>query len=328
MDETSAPAPPQRARFLGPQLPGVVPTIAVIICVIVFLAIQTSQGETVDRLQQWGWGPASAVWHGKVWLLVTSAFVHTQLWHLAFNVYWLWQLGQIVEQHLGRWKTVAFILGAAAFSSAAQLLIRDETGIGFSGVGYSLFGFLWVAKRHIPAVRERLTPQVIGIFVIWFFGCWIATLTNFWAVGNEAHTAGLALGLTLGAIRFDSRWRRPARAAIALMSALALGGLFYAPWSKSWTAVQGQRAWARRDFNAAQAWFRKSLADGQDPAWSWKWIAYADAYAGNQGAFRNDLDALRKVDPHGADEVLTQVRGSVSGESDDLGAKVVNTNGR
>ena len=75
MDETSAPAPPQRARFLGPQLPGVVPTIAVIICVIVFLAIQTSQGETVDRLQQWGWGPASAVWHGKVWLLVTSAFV-------------------------------------------------------------------------------------------------------------------------------------------------------------------------------------------------------------------------------------------------------------
>ena len=170
MDETSAPAPPQRARFLGPQLPGVVPTITVIICVIVFLAIQTSQGETVDRLQQWGWGPASAVWHGKVWLLVTSAFVHTQLWHLAFNVYWLWQLGQIVEQNLGRWKTVAFILGAAAFSSAAQLLIRDETGIGFSGVGYSLFGFLWVAKRHIPAVRERLTPQVIGIFVIWFFG--------------------------------------------------------------------------------------------------------------------------------------------------------------
>ncbi len=92
--------------------------------------------------------------------------------------------------------------------------------------------------------------------------------------------------------------------------------------------MQGQRAWARRDFNAAQAWFRRSLAHGQDPAWSWKAIACADAYAGNQEAFRKDLDALRKVDPHGADEVLTEVRGVVPGESADSGAKVVNSSGR
>jgi GlpG protein len=301
--ENEQPPPESGIKFHGPELPGWVPTVAGLICIIVFIGVNSGAGDRTEHLSRWGWGPASSVWSGHLWLLVTSAFLHEQLWHVAFNVYWLWQLGKLVEGILGKAATAGFLVLAAAFTSLAEMLVSDGLGIGFSGVGYALFGFLWVARRHVEAVRLRLTSRLIGLFVIWLVGCWVATRMGVWSVGNAAHVSGLILGALLGAVRFELRWRRPALAGALALLGLAAAGIVYAPWSKTWTALQGQRAWERQDFDSARAWFSKSLSRGQDPAWSWQWIALADRRARRPAAMETDLAQLERISPQAADQV-------------------------
>jgi len=53
-------------------------------------------------------------------------------------------LGRSVERVLGPLRLAGLVLASALVSSAGQLAWSDETGIGFSGVGYALFGLAWV----------------------------------------------------------------------------------------------------------------------------------------------------------------------------------------
>src|SRR5581483_3365765 len=39
--------------------------------------------------------------HGDWWRLITAAFLHASIWHIAFNMYALWWLGSVVEGAIG-----------------------------------------------------------------------------------------------------------------------------------------------------------------------------------------------------------------------------------
>jgi membrane associated rhomboid family serine protease/Tfp pilus assembly protein PilF len=136
-------------------------------------------------------------WHGQLWRLVTSALPHVNLIHLAFNVYWLWVFGTLLEDTLGRWKTAAILLLFAAGSSAAEYAVAVG-GIGLSGVGYGLFGLLWVLSWKDPRFIAAVDAQTVLLFVAWFFVCIVLTVTKVMPVGNTAHGAGAGLGVLLG----------------------------------------------------------------------------------------------------------------------------------
>src|SRR5438128_2685828 len=56
--------------------------------------------------------------HGEPWRLLTTALPHVNLLHLAFNCYWLWVFGTLVEGTFGHLKTAGLLLLFAAGSSA------------------------------------------------------------------------------------------------------------------------------------------------------------------------------------------------------------------
>jgi GlpG protein len=248
----------------------------------------------------WVWVPAAAIWHGQVWGLVTSAFVHLDPVHLALNVYWLWVLGRPVERLLGPWRTLAFVAGTAWLSSAAQLAVSDTTGIGFSGVGYALISFVWMLGRRRPELAVPLPQNAVGLFLVWGIGCWVATVAGVANVGNAAHLVGFVVGAAVG-VAVGGERRMWAVLAVALCA--SIGSLAYAPWSAGWTAMRAYDAHVREDYPAAIAGYERTLARGSDPAWVYPNLVAAQLAAGDRGGAQTSLERLRAIDAAAAAEL-------------------------
>ncbi len=276
------------------------------IVVLVAIGIAGTGGDSA--VTWWGWQPAVDLWQGKPWALVTSALVHLNAVHLAFNLYWLWVLGRAVESVLGPLRLGAFIIASALVSSAAQLAVSDETGIGSSGVAYALFGLAWMLSRYRRDLGIRMPRQIVQLFAVWLlvgtFGTYLG-LVNF---GNAAHLAGGLFGICAG-LAFTDRWNRAG--VVGLRSLLAWGALiaFVAPWSPAWNEARARSAYRRADYAAAIEWLERSLRRGGDPAWITQTKAMVHWQAGAKDEVRADLDALRKIDPKGAEVFERQIRG-------------------
>jgi GlpG protein len=136
------------------------------------------------------------VW-SEPWRLFTSVLPHVDLIHLIFNIYWLYVFGNKVEVIFGSVKTAMIYLFVGIGSSLAEYALA-RSGVGLSGIGYGLFGFLWVLSRNDSRFTDVVTHQVVLLFVVWFLLCIALTLADVWQVGNVAHGAGAVLGCVLG----------------------------------------------------------------------------------------------------------------------------------
>lgn len=142
---------------------------------------------------------------GQLWRLVTSVLPHLDILHLAFNLYWLWVLGTTVERVYGHLRTTLLILFFAVGSSSLDFAF-DRGGVGLSGVGYALFGLLFVLSQRDERFKESLDKRRVNLFIGWFFICIFTTATHLFNVANVAHAAGAAFGLLFGcAIVFPAR---------------------------------------------------------------------------------------------------------------------------
>jgi membrane associated rhomboid family serine protease len=140
--------------------------------------------------------PTAMIRRGEVWRLITSIFPHGDILHLVFNIYWLWVFGTLVERMYGRLRTTAFIVLFALGSSSFQFAF-SRGGIGLSGVGYGLFGLLWVLSRRDDRFRNCISQKTVRLFVVWFFFCIATTVMRILPVGNIAHGVGAVLGVLM-----------------------------------------------------------------------------------------------------------------------------------
>ena len=161
---------------------------------------------------------------GEVWRLVTSALLHADALHLAFNLYWLWVLGTLVEQSFGHVRTALLLVFLAAASGAADFALA-EGGVGLSGVGYGLFGMLWVLSRRDPRFAGAVDSGTVALFVTWFFLCIVGTYFGTMNVGNVAHGAGAAFGALVGwAVSLRATRRALVSAATAVLALACVAG--------------------------------------------------------------------------------------------------------
>ena len=135
--------------------------------------------------------------HGQVWRLFTSIFPHVDILHLIFNLSWLWVFGTAVEENYGHFKSAGLFLLFSVIPNSLEYAFASG-GVGLSGVGYGLFGLLWILSKRDERFRDAIDTRTIQLFVGWFFFCVIATYMNFMNVGNVAHGAGAVLGILTG----------------------------------------------------------------------------------------------------------------------------------
>jgi membrane associated rhomboid family serine protease len=150
---------------------------------------------------------------GEWYRMISAAFLHEQIWHLALNMYALWILGSMLEPVLGRWRFTALYLLSAIGGSAASLL-APSVSYGASGAVFGLMGALFVVLRRFG--RDVTAVLVIlGINVVFGF---VVT-----GIDWRAHLGGLVTGAVLAyAFAHAPRQRRALFSVVACVVMLAL----------------------------------------------------------------------------------------------------------
>lgn len=176
-------------------------------------------GRGIDSLEM-----NEQVWENwQLWRALTSTLPHADILHLAFNLYWLWVFGTILERVYGHLWFAGIVVFLAATSSFAEFTFL-QGGVGLSGVGYGLWAMLWVLDRHDPRFAGTVDRQTSQLFVGWFFLCIVLTLTNVLPVANIAHATGAAAGALLGAAaasRGSGQWYSIGAAVALLLMGVA-----------------------------------------------------------------------------------------------------------
>lgn len=174
------------------------------------------------------------IWNGRIWGLATSAFIHIELFHILFNMWWLKDFGSLFEANLKKHQFILFLLSSAIASSSAQLLISGQTGIGFSGVVYALFGVLLASKTKDPRYAIIINKTTAIWLIGWMFLCIVMTHIAGWNIANAAHVAGFIYGYCIGQA-FIMR-KKVALYTTGLFACLVIciASVTYAPWLPAW----------------------------------------------------------------------------------------------
>lgn len=284
---------------------GFLPMVTICACLwatVVFLGVNAQEKLGTAALARWGYITETAMYHGAFYGLLTDAFVHYEILHILFNLYWLWIFGKAFERNIGSFALLVFIVVTAFVSSGVQLLTAGM-GIGLSGVGYALFGFCWMTRSRYPEFARIVDQRTIGLFLIWFVVCVVTTYTGIMRIANVAHLSGLAMGAAIGGMVTRPKLRVPLGLAVVALAAISVVPLFWNPLSEEWNADKADIAMEGRDYPTAIEYIHRALRRGADPDWGWINLAAIYGYQGREAEYRNAIEQLQQVDPEGVKEV-------------------------
>jgi membrane associated rhomboid family serine protease len=182
---------------------------------IVFLGIQGGYTGTASAASVFTFGLIPAEFTGAVaatgdlpgWLtIVTSAFLHADMWHLGANLIFLWVLADNVEDALGHARYLAFYLLSAIAAGYAVVLADPalpEPVIGASGAVSGT-----VAAYVLLTPRAKMWVLLFGriplrLSAFWVLGAWALIQVGSLVLGGDegiawsAHVGGLAAGAAL-----------------------------------------------------------------------------------------------------------------------------------
>jgi len=183
------------------------------ICIISFLL------QFIFRLPLYEWfgaSLASSILSGRVWQLVTYAFVHGSLMHLLFNLLGLYFFGQRIEHRWGSRNFTRFVIVTAAGAVLTHILVSlvfrgysFERIIGISGVLYAvLFVFAYYYPNEpiyfyfVLKVNARVAVIILGVLALLAS----AAAAPHDSVAHLTHLGGLLFGYLY--IKFPNIFQR------------------------------------------------------------------------------------------------------------------------
>ena len=217
---------------------------------LVFLAMLFAHvsfvSPTAEQLLHWGANnPQAILADGQWWRIVTAMFVHVGIWHLASNMWCLWNLGLLGEPLLGAWGVFcAYLLSGAAGNLLSMGVSQafhstDAVGVGASGAVFGLAGVLIILLKspRLPIPPKELAS--LRRYVIYFaainfvigFGTMVVPVGV--RIDNMAHLGGFLGGFLfslplvpqLGSPRAEFLARR--RVAVVMVSGVLVLFGFY-----------------------------------------------------------------------------------------------------
>lgn len=184
---TSVRQPRTMAGALMPAAAGRVSLALIVANVAVFLAEMAN-----PAVQRAGEMVGVDIANGELWRLLTSAFLHAGVLHVALNMYALYLFGPVAERALGTIRFVAAYLTTAITASVFVYWFAHPLTptVGASGAIFGLFGLVLMLMIRVGQdVRTLVVLLVInGVFSLQAGVSW------------QAHLGGFLSGVVLGAV--------------------------------------------------------------------------------------------------------------------------------
>lgn len=138
---------------------------------------------------------------GQWWRLITPAFLHFSLLHIAFNAAMFLFFGQRIESRHGTKTFLVLTAIFALFSNIVQYFSAYMTNIfgGLSGIIYGFIGFCWIRSKEMH--DGYAVPSGIYVFmVVWLILGYLGVLGNIGLgnIANGAHAGGFIAGMVAG----------------------------------------------------------------------------------------------------------------------------------
>ena len=160
---------------------------------------------------------------GEYYRLVTSAFLHDGIFHLAFNMYALWLLGMLLEAGFGRARFLSLYVVSMLGGAFGALLMSapNSPTVGASGAVFGLMGAMVLVQRAIGGNIWR-SPLAMVLMLNLAFTLLVPRIS----IGG--HFGGLIAGAVMGALMLAlERRNAPVWATVSLggmLSALLVAG--------------------------------------------------------------------------------------------------------
>ena len=289
-----APAP-KKAR-LADELPRLATTsvtwciatvVLIAISVVVFLVMLATGVSTAyptsEQLLRWGadFGPYTL--GGQYWRLITSAFLHAGLVHLAVNMVSLWILGRMVEKLFGALITVGLYLVTAI--GGGLLSISWEPLRLSAGASGAIFGLDGVLIAVLYLGKLGLEPDLLRRALAWAVKIALINLLYGLSgnINNMAHLGGLVTGLLAGvflargfSLPAEDRISQQTRVLAATACILVL---LLIPIRRAKTSAielqWGENAIEHNDYSSAVEHFKKYTAAKPDDYYGHASLGYA-----------------------------------------------------
>ncbi|MGD8747257.1 MAG: rhomboid family intramembrane serine protease [Balneolaceae bacterium] len=135
------------------------------------------------------------------WRMVTYMFLHGGVFHILFNMLWLWWMGRAVEQTLGPRTFTVIYMGAGIGGALLDVLFAQFLGINYViGASGAVFGIMVAFAMLYPTmpIMLFLLPPIEARYVVaGLIALNLLLLNGGDGVAHVVHLGGAAIGYML-----------------------------------------------------------------------------------------------------------------------------------
>jgi membrane associated rhomboid family serine protease len=183
--------------------------VVIVVNVLVFIATSLAP-DIVDHLKL-----VPADFTHEPWTIVTSMFVHADLWHILGNMVTLYFFGTYLAMLVGEKKFLATYILGGLLGNVFYILYalyapwgNPNIGvIGASGAVFAIGGALAVLRPNLKVLLFFIIPMPLWVAVIGGF-LLLTLISAGLNIAWEAHLGGLVLGLIAGYLLRNNRRER------------------------------------------------------------------------------------------------------------------------
>jgi membrane associated rhomboid family serine protease len=197
--------------------------IAANVVVYLVTAFQSVDGltrpDSSKLFTAWVLEPKQVALHGQYYRLLTSAFLHVSIWHIAFNMIALYFVGPYLERLLGPWRfTALYVLSALGGSMAVYVFGAKYTDtVGASAAIFGLFAACLMFVRELGLDPRWLIGTIALNFLLTFS---IADVSKLGHVGG--FVTGALASVVIAGVPWRPRRRLPLQVQLYGMGAIVV----------------------------------------------------------------------------------------------------------